>query len=66
MNPAILFAIAAHNGADVEAIIVAVGGIQKALALLPHVVAISQTVQAEMAKPQPNSPGVHAGGASGG
>lgn len=66
MNPAVLFAIARSNGADIEAIITAVGGIQKALALLPHLEAIAATIQTEMAKPQPNSPGVHAGGATGG
>ena len=49
MNPAILFAIAAKNGADIEAIINAVGGIKAALALLPHLYAIAETYQ-EMSK----------------
>ena len=53
MNPAILFAIATKNGSDIEAIINAVGGISKALALLPHLYAIAQTYQAMSKQAEP-------------
>jgi hypothetical protein len=53
MNPAILFAIATKNGADIEAIITAVGGVQKALALLPHLYAIAATYQAMSKQAEP-------------
>jgi hypothetical protein len=45
MNPSIIFGIALKNGADIEAIINAMGGIAKASALLPHIYAIIQTYQ---------------------
>lgn len=47
MNPAILFALATHNGADIKAIydVVGVIGIEKLVAVLPHIAAILDTVQ---------------------
>jgi hypothetical protein len=65
MNASVMFAIATKNGSDVEALINAVGGVAKALALLPHIYAIAATAQAEMAKPKPDSPGSRAGGPTG-
>jgi hypothetical protein len=64
MNPAVLFAVATHNSADVEVLISAVGGVAKAMQLLPHLWAIMQTVQTEMAK-TPSGPGTKPGGAIG-
>jgi hypothetical protein len=64
MSPAILFAVASKNSADIEAIITAVGGISNALKLLPHLYAIAETVQAEQAQPQPDETTTHPGTAT--
>lgn len=49
MNPELLAAIAANNSADLEAIIAKLG-IANLLAVLPHILNILNTVQAEQKK----------------
>jgi hypothetical protein len=53
MNPSILFALASKNSADIEALVAAVGGISKALQLLPHLYAIAQTYEALSKQAEP-------------
>ena len=53
MNPSIMFALAAKNSTDIEAIVTAVGGVSKALQLLPHLYAIAETYQALSKQAEP-------------
>ena len=46
MNPQLLALIAEKNGADLEAIVNKIG-VTNLIALLPHIVAILETIQAQ-------------------
>jgi hypothetical protein len=52
MNPKILVDLALHNGDDIKAIYEVIGviGVEKLIALLPHLAAILDTVQKAQAK----------------
>lgn len=49
MNPELLAIIVAKNGADIEAIVSRIG-IANLIALMPHIVAILETIKAQTPK----------------